>query len=141
MQWEKSPSLSANEVYHLNDASRNMLTLIFHPFSNSVRVESEGEKRVLLIRQEGFRKHRTIVRNEYGQKVCELGIEDGNKFIELDEEKYYYKIDAAAVPEVKLYKDMEKAPVMVCQMPTAEATPALLVGLGWYMTRHAAELA
>ncbi|MBL0154584.1 MAG: hypothetical protein IPP93_14300 [Chitinophagaceae bacterium] len=141
MQWEKTPSLSANEVYHLNDASRELLTLVFHPFSNSVRVESDGEKRVLLIRQEGFRKHKTVVRNEYGQKVCELGTEDGNRFIEMEEEKYYYKLDASAGPEVKLYRDLEKAPVMVCTMPGAEMNPALLIGLGWYMTRHAAEMA
>lgn len=141
MKWEKSPSLSANEVYHLSDESRRILTLIFHPFSNSVRVESEGEKRVLLIRHEGFRKNKTVVRNEYGQKMCELGNENNRSFMEMEGEKYYYQVEGAAVPEVKLYRETEKAPVMVCELPSVEAHPALLVGLGWFMMKHAAELA
>src|SRR5689334_23133995 len=53
MRWENASSTSNNDIYHLWQNDKKVLTLTLHPFSNTARVECAGEKRVFLIRKEG----------------------------------------------------------------------------------------
>ena len=64
MRWETVNRDSNQEVYQLKENNQNLLTLTLHPFSNTARLEREGEKRVFQIRKEGFLRNKTISRNE-----------------------------------------------------------------------------
>ena len=72
MRWETAQSTSGNELYHLYDDDKKILTLTVNPVSQTARIETGGQKRVFLIRREGFIKIRTVIRNEYGIKIGEL---------------------------------------------------------------------
>ena len=58
MKWEITLSTSKQEVYELWHNEKKALTLEFHPFTNSARIEYADEKRVFMIRKEGFLRNK-----------------------------------------------------------------------------------
>ena len=139
-------SNSNNEVYHLYKDDKKILTLAFNPFSSSARVECEKQKRVFLIRKEGFRRNKTVLRNEYGIKIGELGHENKENFIDVNDERFYYTIQNDPQPELVLYKESTDKPFVTCNLSTKEGVeftkdkilsdtthPGLLMALCWYM--------
>lgn len=149
MRWETATSASGNEVYQLFKDDKKILTLSFNPFSNSARVECANEKRVFLIRKEGFRHHKTVVRNEYGVKIGELGHENKEEFIEVNDERYYYYTQNNPLHELVLYKESKDKPLVACSLKSDDGNtsvefkkdktlltsshPGLLMALCWYM--------
>jgi hypothetical protein len=147
MRWETVSTTANIEVYDLWHNDKKLLTLTLHPFSNSARVDSTYEKRVFLIRKEGFRRHKTVLRNEYGIKLGELGLEEKGNFIDINNERFYYIIRNNPLPELILYKDSTDKPFVVCglNVPNGDtmvhfqrdrpltSQPGLLMALCWYM--------
>jgi hypothetical protein len=149
MRWESAANTSNNEVYHLCKDDKKILTLTFNPFSNSARVECEKEKRVFFIRKEGFRRNKIILRNEYGIKIGELGQENKENFIDVNDERFYYATNNNPLAELVLYKESKDHPFVTCGLSTKEGDtavkftkdkklsdathPGLLMALCWYM--------
>jgi hypothetical protein len=150
MRWEQTKATSNSEVYNLYKGDKKLLTVSLNPFSNSARVECENEKRVFLIRKEGFLKHKTVLRSEYGIKIGELGHDNKENFIDVNEERFYYTIQNNPLAELVLYKESKENPFVVCGLNVTEGTaavhfskdsdnlkatshPGLLMALCWYM--------
>ncbi|MEO6612982.1 MAG: hypothetical protein ABIT05_10885 [Chitinophagaceae bacterium] len=147
MRWESVASNSSNEVYHLYKDDKKILSVILNPFSNAARVECEKQKRVFLIRKEGFRHHKTVLRNEYGVKIGELGQEGKINFIDVENERFYYSSNNNPLAELILYKESKENPFVTCNMTTPEGNveftrdkklsdtshPGLLMAICWYM--------
>ncbi|MBC7874268.1 MAG: hypothetical protein H7Y01_09750 [Ferruginibacter sp.] len=149
MRWESVASSSNNEIYHLFKEDKKILTLILNPFSNSARVECEKQKRVFLIRKEGFRRNKIVLRNEYGIKIGELGQENKESFIDVNEERFFYTTHNNPLAELVLYKESKDKPFVSCGLSTKEGSatvhfkkekqlsdtshPGLLMALCWYM--------
>jgi hypothetical protein len=149
MRWETISASSNNEVYQLHHKDKKLLTFTVHPFSNTARVECEDEKRVFLIRKEGFLRNKTVLRNEYGIKIGELG-SDKNKeqFIEVNKERFYYSIRNNPLAELIIYKESKDQPLLVCGLNVDQGNTfvhfkkekghhlsysGLLMALCWYM--------
>ena len=108
MKWQIASSTEKQEIYELWNNDRKLLTLDFHPFTNSARIEYADEKRVFLIRKEGFLRNKTVLRNEYGVRLGQLGYEKSNSSegtIELNDEKFYYTIHNNPMAELAIYRD------------------------------------
>jgi len=149
MRWESVTSTSNNETYQLYKDDKKILTVILNPFSNSARVECEKQKRVFLIRKEGFRRNKTVIRNEYGVKIGELGQENKENFIDVNNERFFYTTHNNPLAELVLYKDSEQNPFVTCGLNTNNGSsqvqfkkdqqladtshPGLLMALCWYM--------
>ena len=149
MRWELTIAANNNEVYQLFKGDKKLLTLTLNPFSSSARVECDSEKRIFLIRKEGFRRHKTVLRTEYGFKIGELGAENKENFILVNEERLYYTIQNNPLPELILYKETKENPFVVCSLSNDKgntsvrfskdaaintaAHPGLLMALCWYM--------
>jgi hypothetical protein len=149
MRWEFINTNSTNEVYHLYKDDKKILTLVLNPFSNSARVECENEKRVFLIRKEGFLRNKTVIRNEYGYKMGELGHEHQENYININDDKFFYKTQDKPEAELVLYKDSIENPFVSCTMSSNDGDksvhftkdnnlsktshPGLLMALCWYM--------
>jgi abortive infection bacteriophage resistance protein len=134
MRWETVTSASNNEVYHLYKDDKKILTLALNPFSNSARVECEKQ---------------TVLRNEYGIKIGELGNENKESFIDVNDERFYYTIQNNPQPELVLYKESKDKPFVTCSLSKKEGNsgiqfkkdknlsetthPGLLMALCWYM--------
>lgn len=149
MRWESSTTASGNEIYHLFKDEKIILTLTLNPFSNSARVECNNQKRVFLIRKEGFRRHKTVIRDEYGFKIGELGSEHKENFIDVQGERFFYKTRNNPLAEMVLYKESPANPFVSCGLQIKEgatdvhftkdnnlagtSNPGLLMALCWYM--------
>jgi hypothetical protein len=149
MRWETIASNSGNEIYHLYKGDKKLLTLTLNPFSSSARVECEKEKRVFLIRKEGFLRNKIVLRNEYGVKIGELGHENKENFIVVNEERFYYTTQNNPLAQLILYKESKDQPFVVCGLSVKEGNtsvhfekdknlqdtshPSLLMALCWYM--------
>ena len=149
MRWESDNSTNNHEIYHLYKDDKKILTLSLNPFSNSARVECEKQKRVFLIRKEGFRRNKTVLRNEYGIKIGELGQDNNVNFIDVNDERFFYSIENNPLAELVLYKETKDKPFVSCGLSTKKgnaavkfskdktlsetAHPGLLMALCWYM--------
>lgn len=149
MRWESIASASNNEIYHLYKEDKKLLTLILNPFSNTARVECEKQKRVFLIRKEGFRRNKTVLRNEYGIKIGELGQENKANFIAVNNERFFYTTQNNPLAQLVLYKESKENPFVTCGISVKEGNtavhftkdkqlaetshPGLLMALCWYM--------
>ena len=105
MKWETVTSTIGQSVYTLWNNGRQLVTLVFNSSSNAARIEYEDEKRVFLIRDEGFRKNKTVLRTEYGIRIGHTGTENNENFIVLNDERYYYSVNDKQEPEVTIYKE------------------------------------
>ena len=156
MRWESvATSNSNNETYHLYKDDKKILTLILNPFSNTARIECEKQKRVFLIRKEGFRRNKTVLRNEYGIKIGQLGHENNEQFIDVNDERFFYTTHKNPLPELVLYKESIDQPFVTCGFNVNEggsgvqfekdkqlsgtSHPGLLMALCWYMFLPAAK--
>ena len=149
MKWELVTSTPEHEIYHLYKDDKKRLTLVFNPYSSSARIECNKEKRVFLIRKEGFRKNRTVIRNEYGMKVGQFGQENGQQFITVNDEKIFYTTHNNPLAELVLFKETEEQPLVSCGISINDGAtdvnfkkdkdlgnmphPGLLMALCWYM--------
>ena len=147
MKWTLAASSHNQEIYELWNENERLLTLDFHPFTSSARIEHAGEKRVFMIRKEGFLRNKTVLRNEYGIRIGSLNHEKLNVTqgqIELNDEKFSYVIKPDPLPELTIYRDNIDNPFVVCGLnSTAESHYAgqamsfsqyfLLMSLCWYM--------
>lgn len=151
MKWEITLSTSQQEVYELWHNEKKVLTLEFHPFTNSARIEYADEKRVFMIRKEGFLRNKTVLRNEYGMRIGQLGYEKWNSSegtIDLNEEKFFYTIQNNPLAELVIYRDTKEKPFVVCGLKPGNGNTAvkfskenelspsqhfMLMALCWYM--------
>ena len=150
MRWEFTAATSGNEVYTLFKADKKLLTVTINPFSSTARVECEKEKRIFLLRKEGFRRNKTVIRTEYGFKIGELGTENKEQFIDVNNERFFYSIQNNPLAQLVLYKEAKDKPVVSCGISTTEQNtssidfqkdsslsaaphPGLLMALCWYM--------
>ena len=114
MKWETVTSSIGQTVYTLWNNGRKLSTLVFHSSSNAARIEYADERRVFLIRDEGFRKNKTVLRNEYGIRIGHTGSENNENFIVLNEERYFYSIADKNESAVTIYKESIDRPLAVC---------------------------
>jgi hypothetical protein len=149
MRWESAESTNNHETYHLYKDDKKLLTLILNPFSSTARVECNKQKRVFLIRKEGFLRNKTVLRSEYGIKIGELGQENKENFIEVNNERFYYTTHNNPLAELVLYKESKDKPFVTCGLSTKDGNaavhftkdiqlsdtshPGLLMALCWYM--------
>lgn len=150
MRWESVSASSANEIYHLYKGDDKLLTVTLNPFTNTARVECASQKRIFQIRKEGFLRNKTVLRSEYGIKIGELGHDNKENFIDVNDERFYYTIHNNPLAELVLYKESIENPFVVCGLNTKEGQPAvhfskdsdnlqstshpgLLMALCWYM--------
>jgi len=116
MKWQTVTTGINHSAYALWNNGRKLVTLVFNPSSSAARVEYAGEKRVFLVRKEGFLKNKTVLRNEYGVHICHTGSENNEEFIEMDNERYYYSVETNDEPAVTIYKESKDHPLAFCEL-------------------------
>lgn len=116
MRWQSVKSSLGYSVYALWNNGSKLLTLVFNSFSNAARIEYEGQKRVFLIRKEGFLKNKIVLRNEYGIRIGYAGNENNEDFIVLDNKRYFYKITNSTEPGLLIYQESPDHPLAVCAL-------------------------
>ncbi|RYG53356.1 MAG: hypothetical protein EOO01_04550 [Chitinophagaceae bacterium] len=154
MKWETVTSSIGQTVYALWNNGKKLSTLVFNSASNAARIENADEKRVFLIRDEGFRKNKTVLCTEYGIRIGHAGTENNESYIVLNDVRYFYSLDEKGDTEVTIYKESKDKPLAVCSLDLKDdllsksgakkplqkkALFSLLVGLCWYLVNPVTE--
>ena len=155
MKWEIALSNATQEIYELLHNEKKLLTLDFHPATNSARIKYAGEKRVFQIRKEGFLKNKTVLCNEYGIRMGYLVNDNKETYAELNNEKFFYLIRNNPQPELIIYRESKDHPLIVCglNVTNVNASPrlkneknlpvnshsSLILALCWYICLPVAE--
>ncbi|MET0634595.1 MAG: hypothetical protein ABWZ25_01125 [Chitinophagaceae bacterium] len=146
MKWETVTSTIGQSVFALWNNGKQLVTLAFNNSSNAARIEFENERRVFLIREEGLFKTTTVLTNEYGIRIGHTGSVGQDNFVELDNERYFYRVDENG-KEIRIFKDPLEKPIAVCQLFVEDPATArnskkkfsektyysLLMTLCWYL--------
>ncbi len=122
MKWETVASTIGHNAFTLWKNGRQLITLVFNPASNAARVEYADEKRVYLLRKEGFLKNKTVVRTEYGMLIGHMGSEKNEDFIVVNNERFFYTIEDEQKPSVTIYKDSKENPLAICALDVPAAS-------------------
>jgi hypothetical protein len=151
MKWEVVSSNANQELYELWHNEKKLLTLDYHPFTSSARINYPAERRVFLIRKEGFLRNKTVLRNEYGVRIGQLGYDKGSSqsgTLELNDEKFNYRFHNNSLSELIVYKNSPDIPFVTCVLKGGNENPSiqfnnetklsplqhfLLMALCWYM--------
>jgi len=149
MKWEIIASSSKQEIYELWQNEKKQFTLEFHPATNSARIEYAHEKRVFMIRKEGFLRNKTVLCNEYGIRLGQLVHESKEDFLELNNKRFFYSIHNNPLAELIIYKESKDRPLIICGLQVNKGNPplqitnnrtlpanahsSLLLALCWYM--------
>jgi hypothetical protein len=154
MKWEAVASTIGYSVYALWNNGKKLVTLVFNPSSNAARIEYGDEKRVFLIRKEGFMKNKTVLRNEYGIHIGHTGSENNEDYVVLNNERYFYSVNSNSKdPALTIYKENKEEPLAVCELAVEQkdmlidlagksrlkddAKNSLLLTLCWYLLHPA----
>jgi hypothetical protein len=119
MKWEHISGNEGKQVYELHHNEQCLLTLTDNIIAGTVRIESPIEKRTFVIGKEGFFNNKTVLRNEYGIRVGELGMENNENFIEMGNEKFHYTISDNSPVEFIIYKESRENPLITCKLDTS----------------------
>jgi hypothetical protein len=120
MKWKSVKSTIGYSVYALWNNGRKLVTLVFNSSSNAARIDYAGEKRVFLIRKEGFLKNKVVIRNEYGVKIGYAGTDVNGEFLEVNNERFFYSLDNSDKPTITIYKQVKDQPFAVCELDLDE---------------------
>lgn len=133
MKWELTSTSPNQEIYALWHNDKKVLAVDFHPFTNSARIEYADEKRVFLIRKEGFLRNKTVLRDEYGMRIGQLGYEKSNAttgVLELNDEKFFYTIHNNPIAELVIYKETKDKPFITCGLQTDNGNTSIKLAKG-----------
>ena len=147
MKWQSVSTTPSQEIYELWNGDKKLLTLDFHPATSSARVEHPAERRVFMMRKEGFRKNKTVLCNEYGVRLGQLLHDSKDDYIRLGDDRFNYIIRNNPQPEIVIYNESVETPLVVCGLHSdpstspklskeknqpANAQSSLLLALCWY---------
>lgn len=145
MNWKPVHTENAHEFYELWHNNRKLLSLEYHPFTSSARIEYEDTRRVFLLRKEGLLRSSIALRNEYGYRIGKL-VYDKNSHsqgvLELDDKKFTFGMRGDDGPGLVIWSENNE-PLVQCGMasegeenPSREPGQAenfLLMALCWYL--------
>jgi len=144
------PSKQGFDTHELWNDEQRLLTLHYNQFAQTAKVECENSRRIFKIDKEGFLRNKTILKNEYGVKIGELGTENWfshEGFIDLNGERFNYTIQNNPSSQLVIYKSSKKSPLLVCgltpnngnisinfqQGKEADKYACLLIALCWFL--------
>ncbi len=152
MKWTLLSAAENQESFGLFHNDQKLLTLEFHPFTNSGRIDHTGEKRVFMIRKEGFLKNKIVLRNEYGMRMGQLvydktGPQSG--YLELENEKFEYPIKRKDTALITMKNITSGSEAMVFEWApklfnlSGSLGPAqqfILMSTGWFLSMQLASI-
>ncbi|MFI5185263.1 MAG: hypothetical protein ACHQF0_00905 [Chitinophagales bacterium] len=140
MEWLSINDDPRQRIYELWTNKEKSLILAYHPTSRTIRISTGDERRVFLIGREGFRRNRTVLRNEYGIRIGQLShdsgqVNQGN--IEVSGEQYNYILQDVIPARAAIYKNGDM--LAECELPEVSKNAKgsdhdlLILTLCWYL--------
>ena len=137
-------NIAGQQDYLLKEDDTAVLKLRYKKDLHTARVETQKERRVLIIENEGLLKTRLILKNEYGVRIGSLAYDnfsDTHGTVEIENIKYRFVITHDAAPELKIYKGSRRNLIYSCQLSfdddkskeTIMQLSSFIIAISWYL--------
>jgi len=136
--------LPGQQDYLLKEDDKTVLKLCYKKDLHTARVETEKERRVLIIDDEGLLKTKSVLKNEYGVRIGSLNYDnfsDSQGSVDIENIKYRFNVKNGEVPELNIYKGSRHNLVYNCQLVSDDIssrikgsqTASLIIAVSWYL--------
>ena len=127
--------------YLLNEDDKTVLKLRFKNDTHIARIETEKERRVLHVEDEGLLRTVLVLKNEYGIRIGSLSYDNFSTthgIVDIESIKYRFHVNQAASSELYIYKGSRKNLIYNCQLSTEDknsktATASIIIAVSWYL--------
>ncbi|MBO9620655.1 MAG: hypothetical protein J7539_16650 [Niabella sp.] len=146
MQWKTITSSIGNTAFSLWNNGQKMLTLAYKPTSDAIYLESaDGEKRQFHYKRKGLFNNKLVLQNEYGAELGKIIKEGKEKYIEIDDKKFYLSFKNNSTNEIEVIDALKQQPIAVCSVEATNSNDltnySLLMVMCFYIFRaHTSEL-
>jgi len=125
----------------LKEDDKTVLKLRYKNDLHIARVETEKEKRVLIVDNEGLLRTMLILKNEYGIRIGSLNYDnfsDSHGIVDIENTKYRFSVSQTATPELYICKGSKKNLIYSCSLPVSDknskvAFASLIIAVSWYL--------
>jgi len=135
---------AGQQDYLLKEDDKTVLKLQYKQASHSARIETENERRVLIIDDEGLLKTKLILKNEYGIRIGSLtydNFSDTHGSVEIENTRYRFVVQHGSTPELNIYKGSRRNLVYNCQLSyddnnskgTKSQSASFIIAVSWYL--------
>ena len=127
--------------YLLKEDDKTVLKLRYKNDLHIARVETENEKRVLIIEDEGLLRTRLVLKNEYGVRIGSLNYDNfsvTHGTVDIENTKYRFDLKQNESPELHVYKKSRKNLIYSCQLSIEKnnskaALASLIIAITWFL--------
>lgn len=137
-------NIGGQQDYLLKEDGNTVLKLRYKQDVHTARVETEKERRVLIIDDEGLLKTRLVLKNEYGVRIGSLTYDNFSNThgsVEFEDMKYRFAITHDSTPELKIYKGSRRNLIYTCQLSfdndnskAVKFQPtSFIIAVSWYL--------
>ena len=136
--------LPGQQDYLLKEDDKTVLKLRYKNDLHTARVETEKERRVLIIDDEGLLKTKSVLKNEYGVRIGSLNYDnfsDSQGSVDIENIKYRFNVKNGETPELNIYKGSRRNLVYNCKVAfddiksriKGSQTASLIIAVSWYL--------
>ena len=135
--------IPGQQDYLLKEDDNTVLKLRYKQDMHTARVETEKERRVLIIDNEGLLRTKLVLKNEYGIRIGSMTYDNFSHTqgtVEIENTKYRFFITNASVPELHISKGSRRNLIYSCQLlfddnsKEVKSQPAsFIIAVSWYL--------
>ena len=110
---------SGQDNYQLRENDNTVIEMTYKPELHIARVETNNERRVLIIEDEGLLRIKMAIKNEYGIRIGSLiydNFSDTYGSVEIEDNKFRFIIKHEPIPELHIYKGTRRNLIYSCQL-------------------------
>ena len=122
----------------MKEDDKTVLKLIYKNDLHIARIETEKERRVLIIEDEGLLRTLLVLKNEYGIRIGSLNYDNFSATHgTVDIENVKYRFDSKQT-ELQIYKGSRRNLIYTCQLSiegnnSKTALASLIIAVSWYL--------
>jgi len=137
-------NIAGQQDYLLKEDNKTVLKLRYKQELHTARVETENERRVLIIEDEGLLRTKLILKNEYGIRIGSLtydNFSDTHGSVEIENSRYRFIVQHGSTPELNIYKGSRRNLIYSCQLSyddnnskeTKSQSASFIIAVSWYL--------
>lgn len=135
---------TSQQDYLLKEDDKTVLKLRYKDDVHIARVETENQRRVLIIEDEGLLRTLLVLKNEYGVRIGSLNYDNFSAYhgsVDIENTKYRFDVKESATTELHIYKGSRKTLIYSCQLlfddykskGVKQALASLIISVTWYL--------
>ena len=136
--------ISGHDNYQLKENNDIVLEINYKPETHIARVETNNERRALIIENEGLLRIKMVVKNEYGVRIGSLtydNFSDTHGSVEIEDARFRFVIQQEPKPELHIYKGSRRNLIYNCDLffdddhskEIRSLSAASIIAVSWYL--------